>query len=169
MEQRQTTRPVITERDDRGCRHSTALPCHASRPRDPLFCCGWPSILRLIGAAAVQNLHRTVASSSTVVGFPNPLARELSDSAAARQGVSTNPGTGRSPLVSITATSTAFCPDAVRDWNEHQADRAWVEWGICWPPFTVRRPRCVACGQRWPCVAALGAHAHLATCETHRR
>lgn len=46
-------------------------------------------------------------------------------------------------------------------WRSHQADRAWIEWGLCWPPFTVARPRCTACRSPWPCPPALRAHALL--------
>jgi hypothetical protein len=46
-------------------------------------------------------------------------------------------------------------------WRAHQADRAWIEWGVCWPPLSVRRPRCRACRMSWPCASALGAHARL--------
>lgn len=113
------------------------------------------------------DIRGTAESSPTVVGFPKPLGPESSDSTAAVLRVATNPGNGRSPLVSVARTSAACCADAVLAWNEHQDDRAWVEWGICWPPFTVRRPRCLACDEGWPCAAALGASMHLATCDMH--
>ena len=47
-------------------------------------------------------------------------------------------------------------------WQAHQADRAWIEWGFCRPPITIRRPRCVACAAAWPCESALAAH-HVLT------
>ncbi len=43
-------------------------------------------------------------------------------------------------------------------WQAHQADRAWIEWGFCLPPISIRRPRCVACSAAWPCESALAAH-----------
>ena len=46
-------------------------------------------------------------------------------------------------------------------WRTHQADRAWIEWGICWPPLSVSCPRCQTCSAAWPCALALGAHACL--------
>ena len=46
-------------------------------------------------------------------------------------------------------------------WRYHLADRAWIEWGICWPPFSVARPRCTVCRSPWPCQPALRAHALL--------
>jgi hypothetical protein len=59
------------------------------------------------------------------------------------------------------------CIEAARVWDEHQADRAWIEWGFCWPPFSVRRPRCVRCAEAWPCLDALAADEHLAGCARH--
>jgi hypothetical protein len=41
--------------------------------------------------------------------------------------------------------------------TSHQPDRAWIEWGICRPPFSVARPRCVQCAQPWPCSPVLRA------------
>jgi len=43
-------------------------------------------------------------------------------------------------------------------WRTHQADRAWVEWGICWPPLSIARPRCEVCRSPWPCLPALRAY-----------
>jgi hypothetical protein len=54
---------------------------------------------------------------------------------------------------------------AARVWDEHQADRAWLEWGVCWPPLSVRRPRCVSCGAAWPCTPALGADEQMTSRE----
>jgi hypothetical protein len=43
-------------------------------------------------------------------------------------------------------------------WRAHQPDRAWIEWGLCWPPVSISPPRCVTCPQtRWPCQPALAA------------
>jgi hypothetical protein len=50
-------------------------------------------------------------------------------------------------------------------WSAHQADRAWLDWGICWPPLSVRRPRCVSCGADWPCAPALAADAQMTSRE----
>lgn len=47
---------------------------------------------------------------------------------------------------------------ALDAWHAHQPDRAWIEWGVCWPPISVRRPRCMTClGTPWPCQPALAA------------
>ncbi len=50
------------------------------------------------------------------------------------------------------------CAPARTIWRDHQADRAWIEWGFCWPPLSVARPRCTACRSPWPCPPALRAH-----------
>ena len=50
---------------------------------------------------------------------------------------------------------------AVGVWRLHQADRAWIEWGWCWPPLSVARPRCRSCAAAWRCQLALAAHDHL--------
>ena len=47
-------------------------------------------------------------------------------------------------------------------WQAHQADRAWIEWGLCLAPISIRRPRCVTCADAWPCPSALAAHTVLA-------
>jgi hypothetical protein len=39
----------------------------------------------------------------------------------------------------------------------HQPDRAWIEWGICRPPLTIARPRCIRCTEPWPCSLVLRA------------
>jgi hypothetical protein len=57
------------------------------------------------------------------------------------------------------------CGLAARVWSEHQADRAWLEWGFCWPPMSVRRPRCVSCGAAWPCAPAFAADEQMARRE----
>lgn len=46
-------------------------------------------------------------------------------------------------------------------WCRHRADRAWVEWGICWPPLSIARPRCACCQVAWPCGPVLDAYARL--------
>lgn len=56
---------------------------------------------------------------------------------------------------------TTTSVDANTIWRVHQADRAWIEWGICWPPFSVGRPRCRTCRTAWPCTPASGAYARL--------
>ena len=63
-------------------------------------------------------------------------------------------------------SKTTPSTDAGQVWRAHQADRAWIEWGICWPPISVGRPRCRACRTAWPCTPALGAHARLADAAT---
>ncbi len=50
-------------------------------------------------------------------------------------------------------------------WSEHRPDRAWLEWGICWPPLSIRRPRCLSCAAPWPCVPVLTAHEQMTKCE----
>jgi len=63
---------------------------------------------------------------------------------------------------------TAFsCGEAEGLWRQHEADRAWIEWGICWPPLSVGRPRCRRCAVAWPCPEALAAYSHMAACH-HR-
>ena len=56
--------------------------------------------------------------------------------------------------VRLPATSS----DALAAWRAHQPDRAWIEWGVCWPPVSIRRPRCLFCvGTSWPCPPASAA------------
>lgn len=74
---------------------------------------------------------------------------------------------GRVSPNSIGSRPTLACGEAERAWRSHQADRAWIEWGICWPPFSFRRPHCRACNAQWPCAEALAAHAHTRTCNRH--
>jgi hypothetical protein len=62
-----------------------------------------------------------------------------------------------SPVVRFGARRLASSMDALDSWRAHQPDRAWVEWGVCWPPVSVRRPRCVTCADRWPCEPALAS------------
>jgi len=59
------------------------------------------------------------------------------------------------------------CGAAAATWKRHQPDRAWIEWGFCWPPFSVARPRCLTCRQPWPCTEALAALDHLDTRGQH--
>src|SRR6266511_4175020 len=59
------------------------------------------------------------------------------------------------------------CCEAEGVWLRHQADRAWIEWGLCWPPLTVARPRCQECRTPWPCPEALSAHEHICRCGRH--
>ncbi|MBN1174824.1 MAG: hypothetical protein JXA67_21870 [Micromonosporaceae bacterium] len=59
------------------------------------------------------------------------------------------------------------CGAAAASWNRHQPDRAWIEWGFCWPPFSVARPRCLTCHEPWPCTEALAALDHLDTRGQH--
>jgi hypothetical protein len=54
---------------------------------------------------------------------------------------------------------------ASRAWDEHQADRPWLEWGFCWPPLSVRRPRCVSCHAAWPCDPAVMADRQMTSYE----
>ena len=59
------------------------------------------------------------------------------------------------------------CSEAAGIWLRHQADRAWIEWGLCWPPLSVARPRCQECRTPWPCPEALSAHEHICRCGRH--
>jgi hypothetical protein len=59
----------------------------------------------------------------------------------------------------------SFYDLASRVWHEHQADRPWLEWGFCWPPLSVRRPRCVSCRGAWPCSPAVTADQQMTSCE----
>jgi hypothetical protein len=68
---------------------------------------------------------------------------------------------------SVTPDAQTACVEAAHDWNDHQPDRAWIEYGFRWPPFSVRRPRCLACSRAWPCHEALAAHEHLTGCDKH--
>ncbi len=77
-------------------------------------------------------------------------------------------GSGVSEAPSETgAISGLMCSEAAGIWLRHQADRAWIEWGLCWPPFSVARPQCQACRTPWPCVEALSAHEHIRRCGRH--
>lgn len=76
----------------------------------------------------------------------------------------------QSQLLAIEAAKLTLA-DAQSLWWTHKADRAWIEWGICWPPISVARPRCTSCGDPWPCTSVLCAHARLHTdapAEGHR-
>jgi hypothetical protein len=63
--------------------------------------------------------------------------------------------------------SGLMCGEAEGIWLRHQADRAWIEWGWCRPPFSVARPRCQTCRMPWPCAKALSAHEHIRRCDRH--
>ena len=69
------------------------------------------------------------------------------------------------PTPSRPPNGTAILPEPHRaastTWRTHQADRAWIEWGLCLPPISIRRPRCLVCTATWPCDPALAAHAAL--------
>src|SRR5262249_8768643 len=73
-------------------------------------------------------------------------------------------GSRTRPAARETALPKVACIEAVRAWDEHQADRAWIEWGFCRPPFSVRRPRCLKCAEAWPCHDALAAVQHMTAC-----
>lgn len=59
---------------------------------------------------------------------------------------------------------------AVQVWRDHQPDRAWLEFGLQWPPLTIGRPRCVTsgCGLPWPCPPARAADGWLSLYEASR-
>jgi hypothetical protein len=70
---------------------------------------------------------------------------------------------------SATLAAHAARVEAARDWRDHQPDRAWIEYGFRWPPLSVRRPRCLACAQAWPCPVALATHEHLIGRQKYRQ
>jgi len=77
-------------------------------------------------------------------------------------------GSGSATRNSAAPAARVTCVTAALIWHDHQTDRAWIEYGLRWPPLSVRRPRCLTCLRAWPCPDALAAHEHLTNCEKHR-
>jgi hypothetical protein len=127
---------------------------------------------RPMGAAAVQGQHAASEPISTVTGIV--AGTRLSPSTSARvsfaECIPADVGplpSSLSPSDSVPTPPSPSCAESAYAWGRHRADRAWIEWGICWPPFTVRRPACVVCGTPWPCTNAIAAHRHIAVCRRH--
>lgn len=88
-------------------------------------------------------------------------------STAAGWEVSETMPDSRGPETDMTVRTTASDVDpdvrpptyeaALMRWTRHQADRAWINWGFCWPPVSIARPRCRECRASWPCDPTLAA------------
>ena len=139
----------------------------------PVLVPSWSTVTR---TPVGQNGHRRWYGEEEVVamdfgGTPRPAHRgdsptvggSVTGRSPAAIASSRDRGVGCAAESSDTQTSDRLDLNvrAASIWREHQADRAWIEWGWCWPPASVARPRCLACASPWPCPVALDAHDHL--------